>query len=107
MQDVAENRLTTDPPGSPGEPATKPVPQDLRAALAVLRQRNNTTNFVYLLEDWAVIVGSAAVAGAVSGWGHWVAYLVAVVLIGSRQRALANLTHEASHRKLFASRRLI
>lgn len=29
-----------------------------------------------------------------------------MVLIGSRQRALANLTHEASHRKLFSSRRL-
>lgn len=91
---------------SDGELAVKQVPPDLRSALSDLRQRDNTTNFIYLLQDGAVIAGSVVLAGAVTGWEHWVAYLVAVVLIGSRQRALANLTHEASHRKLFASRHL-
>jgi len=88
------------------ELAGEQVPPDLRKALSALRQRTNTTNFVYLCEDWFVIVGSVSLAAAMTGWGHWAAYLVAVVLIGSRQRALANLTHEASHRKLFASRHL-
>lgn len=89
------------------ELAGEQVPPDLRKALLALRQRTNTTNFVYLFEDWFVIVGSVSLAAAVTGLGAaGGGDLVAVVLIGSRQRALASLTHEASHRKLFASRHL-
>jgi fatty acid desaturase len=36
----------------------------------------------------------------------WILYLISLVLIGSRMRALNNLVHEASHNLLFVSRRV-
>jgi len=38
--------------------------------------------------------------------GTWLTYLLTVILIGSRMRALNNLVHEASHNALFRSRKL-
>jgi len=52
------------------ELAGEQVPPDLREALSALRQRTNMTNFVYLFEDWFVIVGSVSLAAAVTGWGQ-------------------------------------
>jgi fatty acid desaturase len=57
-----------------------------RAALAIARQ-------------WAVI-GTVAVATV--WWGRWYAYPPAVVIIATRQHALAVLMHDGAHRLLFA-----
>jgi fatty acid desaturase len=82
------------------------IPRPLRLELARLRRRDNWRNVLYLGFDWAVIAGSIAAAHAVVGpVARPTAYLIAVVVIGSRQRALMNLVHQASHRKLFANRR--
>ncbi|MET9546453.1 MULTISPECIES: fatty acid desaturase family protein [unclassified Streptomyces] len=62
----------------------------LRAALAVARQ-------------WAVM--AAAGAGAV-WWGQWYGYVIAIVVIATRQHALAVLMHDGAHRSLFANRRV-
>ncbi|MEV0174401.1 fatty acid desaturase family protein [Streptomyces sp. NPDC050803] len=62
----------------------------LRAALAIARQ-------------WAVM--AAAGAGAV-WWGHWYGYVLAIVVIATRQHALAVLMHDGAHRSLFSRRRL-
>jgi fatty acid desaturase len=61
-----------------------------RAALAIARQ-------------WAVI--GAAGAAAVY-WGRWYLYPVAIVVIATRQHALAVLMHDGAHRLLFADRRV-
>jgi len=61
-----------------------------RAALAIARQ-------------WAVIL--AAAAGAVYG-DRWYGYLLAIVVIATRQHALAVLMHDGAHRLLFADRRV-
>jgi fatty acid desaturase len=52
---------------------------------------------------WSVIAGAMVVAHTID---RWYAYAVAVVVIGSRQNALATLAHEAWHSLLFPSRRL-
>jgi fatty acid desaturase len=81
------------------------LPPDARATLVALSRRDNWRNFVYLAEDWACVVAAATVTTAAHGkWLHAIIYVIALLLIGSRQRALANLFHEASHLKLFRSR---
>ncbi len=62
----------------------------LRAAFAIARQ-------------WAVLI--AAGTGAV-WWGHWYGYVLAIVVIATRQHALAVLMHDGAHRSLFTSRRV-
>lgn len=61
-----------------------------RAALAIARQ-------------WAVIL---AAAGAACYLDRWYAYLVAIVVIATRQHALAVLMHDGAHRLLFSDRRV-
>ncbi|WP_405884026.1 fatty acid desaturase family protein [Streptomyces sp. NBC_01136] len=61
-----------------------------RATLAIARQ-------------WAVI--GAAAAGAI-WWGQWYGYVLAIVVIATRQHALAVLMHDGAHRLLFADRRI-
>jgi fatty acid desaturase len=54
-----------------------------------------------VLAPWALIFAAAAAAHAGGGWyGH----LLAIIVIGSRQAALANLAHDAWHRLCFRSR---
>jgi fatty acid desaturase len=52
---------------------------------------------------WGVIIASMAMARAID---RWYAYALAVIVIGSRQNALATLAHEGWHSLLFRSRRL-
>ncbi|MBT0773331.1 fatty acid desaturase family protein [Kineosporia sp. J2-2] len=53
--------------------------------------------------QWAVIL---AAAGTAVWWGHWYGYLIALVVIATRQHALAVLMHDGAHRSLFAHRAL-
>ena len=79
------------------------VGSDKRIALARMRRPDNWRNWFYLLGDWGIIVGASWLS---IDRGTVAAYLLAVILIGSRQRALMNLVHEASHHKLFRNRRI-
>jgi fatty acid desaturase len=78
-------------------------PTDVRAAVRTASQRDNWRNALFLAVDWLLM----ALAAAIHVWyGGVLLYVVIVILIGSRMRALANLLHEAAHHKLFASRRV-
>lgn len=82
------------------------IPRPLRLELARLRQRDNWRNVLYIGSDWLVVAAAVAASLLLAGGPLGIAvYIAAVLLIGSRQRALMILVHQASHRKLFASRR--
>lgn len=75
----------------PPRPSGRAGSTDLRSALALLR-------------DWCAIVAVAAVSIRLD---HWLAWLVAVWIIGAFQFAIGEaLQHEAVHRKLFTRRAL-
>ncbi|MEU7629564.1 fatty acid desaturase family protein [Nocardia sp. NPDC049220] len=78
-------------------------PSRVKSAVRETSRLDNFHNVPYLLLDWVVSLASCAVSVVVD---HPFIYLLAVVVIGSRMRALGNLLHEASHRKLFRSRSL-
>lgn len=83
------------------------VPKEIRRQLVRLRRTDNWRNFAFLAYDWTLIAGAAVGAEAAKdGPLRWCVYLIAIVVIGSRQRGLMNLVHEASHRKLFRNRAL-
>ncbi len=67
---------------------------------------------LYGLDNWHgplalasdyIVIGLAILACVQFGW---IAYPFAVIIIGSRQRALATITHEASHRTLMTNTKL-
>lgn len=74
-------------------------------ALRDLETLDNWRNVLFIAEDWLVIafaITSACVLRhtAVAA----LAYVVSVILVGSRMRALMNLVHQASHGQLFRSK---
>jgi fatty acid desaturase len=79
-----------------------PPPIVLSAVRQAVR-RSNRQGAMYLAGDWALIAASISVHLLVGGV---VVYLIAVVVIGVRMRALGNLMHEAAHAKLFTSARV-
>ena len=74
-----------------------------RESLQILSVPSNRKTLWDLVLAWGVIV--LAISGA-----HLLdrafAYVVAIIIIGSRQNALATLAHEGWHSLLFSSRRL-
>lgn len=68
---------------------------------SLLRVRPLLT-WLYILADWAWIVLSIALS---LGFPGWASYLLAFVIIGSRQHAIAVHLHDATHYLLFRSRR--
>ncbi len=78
-------------------------PSPLVGAARRLARSDNHTNFLFIGVDWSIMVVAAALSQLAGGP---LLYLLAVVAIGSRLRALANLMHEASHYKLFRNRTL-
>lgn len=86
-------------------PTDKPIPLDLdfsrlspqiRRELRELCKTDNYHAVLGLLFDYAVIAVAIYLCVGVSWWF----YPVALVLIGSTQRALVNILHEASHKVL-------
>lgn len=67
-------------------------------------ERSNLQGALAVTRDWAFVLGAAALAE----WAdHWAATALAVVWIAWVQLAIGEaLLHEASHRNLFATRRL-
>lgn len=80
---------------------TRKPPAAVTRALREVSGADNWRNTLFLAADWAVI---AAAAAAHLILGGPILYTLAVIAIGTRMRALANLTHEGAHRKLFANR---
>ena len=77
----------------------KDIPAEILQQLAALETKDNWHNIYYVGLDWAVI--ALAIAVTVLSHMHPIVYILAVIVIGSRQRGLMNLLHEASHKKLF------
>lgn len=63
--------------------------------ISSLSKLDNWHCFLALLEDYVIIFLMAATCSV-----SWYLYPLAVLIIGSRQRALATLLHEASHKTL-------
>ncbi|MBD3664692.1 fatty acid desaturase family protein [Sulfitobacter sp. TSTF-M16] len=68
-----------------------------------LAARSDLMGVWLLVHCWGVIFGSVAVFAL---WPNILTFLLAVVLIGSRQLGLAILMHEAAHNALFKTRAL-
>ncbi len=68
-----------------------------------LAQRSDLWGALLLAHCWAVIFGAAAVFHL---WPSLLTFVLAVMLIGSRQLGLAILMHEAAHNALFKTRAL-
>jgi fatty acid desaturase len=81
------------------------IPQELRQEIRLLHsERDNWHGLLALSVDWSVIVAAAWLTVGLSY--HPLAYMISIIVVGSRQRALRSLMHEASHYKLFRDRRL-
>lgn len=78
-------------------------PADVKSLIRPMSKRDNWINCLYLAGDWLVICAAITCYLAVPGP---LCYVLTVIVVGSRMRALGNLLHEAAHFKLFASRRL-
>lgn len=87
---------------SPREPA-KLFPRRLLQPdeLRRLSRVNNWRGAAAVLTQWGWIAAAAALALYT---GHWLAWLAAIVIIGTRQHALAILGHDAAHHRLFTHR---
>ena len=75
------------------------TPAEIRA----LRQQSLLQSAWSVLVDWGLIAGALAL---VAWLPHPVTVVLSLFVIGARQLGLAVLMHEASHRTLFANRRL-
>ena len=80
----------------------KDIPSTIRAELTSLEKKDNWHNILSITGDWLVI--SLSIAALVITKINPLVYILACIVIGSRQRALMNLLHEASHNKLFKNR---
>ena len=80
-----------------------PFPEQAKALSAVDGRRT----LAILAVQWGIIIGVIALAmHAGHGPLHWLAAAFAIVVVASRQQALAVLMHEAAHYRLFLSRPL-
>ncbi|MDD9731572.1 fatty acid desaturase family protein [Mameliella sp. AT18] len=68
-----------------------------------LSARSDLWGAVLLLHCWALILGAL---GVFLWWPNALTFVLAVMVIGSRQLGLAILMHEAAHNALFKSRKL-
>lgn len=68
-----------------------------------LAERSDLWGYLLVGHCWAIIAGALAVFAL---WPNVLTFLLAVILIGSRQLGLAILMHEAAHMALFKSRKL-
>jgi fatty acid desaturase len=83
---------------------------EVRQAVTACLRPDNWHGPVEIVEHWAVVVLVATVSLWCWGRAPWpvavAAYLLAVVVIGGRQRALAGILHQAVHRVLVGDTRV-
>jgi fatty acid desaturase len=81
--------------------------RDLQKEVNSLAGLDNWHGPLALATDWAIMIAVAVVCQLLFGWVAWAFYfLVALPLIGTRQRALATLLHESAHGTLAKNKRL-
>ena len=68
-----------------------------------LRGKSDLMGALLVLHAWGLIAGSMALF---AWWPNTLTFVLAVMMIGTRQPGLAILMHDASHGLLFANRRL-
>ncbi len=73
----------------------------LQAEVLPLTRINTPLAVGLLVMQWVII---AAVAGGAIWSGHWLAYVIAVPIIASRQNALSVLVHDAIHYRFLNNR---
>jgi fatty acid desaturase len=100
---LVDNRLPSEqigevPPNFAKKKVHHKFSREVNSQIAELKQLDNWHGLLALLEDCGVI--SVAIGLSLNFPGF---YPVALVLIGSRMRALATLLHESSHRVLAAN----
>jgi len=78
-------------------------PAEVKSLIRPLSQRDDWLNWLFLAGDWSLIGGAMALYLLVPGP---LVYILVLIVIGSRMRALGNLLHEAAHLKLFRDRKL-
>lgn len=81
-------------------------PNDIRNILTQseirqLTRRSDAWGFWAVGSTWGLIFGTFA---ALAAWPHPLTFVLAVIVLGGRQLALAILMHEAAHRTLFEHR---
>lgn len=74
-----------------------------RDEIQMLREASNAVGSVAVARTWALIFAAFLLAGY---GGHWLFALLTVVILGTRQLALAIIMHEGAHQSLAKSRRL-
>lgn len=72
------------------------------STLKDLQVQSALTSLTAFALDW-LLIGFAVILFSTKEW-HWT--ILALVIVGSRQRALSNLVHDASHGNLFRTRRV-
>ncbi|MDJ0632239.1 MAG: fatty acid desaturase family protein [Xenococcaceae cyanobacterium MO_188.B29] len=77
---------------------------DRKKIIAEVRKLSKVSTFhslLAILNHWIIVIAAASVAI----WsGHWAVYLLAMIIIATRQHALAILVHDACHYRLFPNR---
>lgn len=81
---------------------TSHKPPFTREQIRQLTQRSNWRGAWAVFSTWALIAASFALLAT---WTNPLTFIVALVLLGGRQLALAILQHEAAHGTLFKNRR--
>jgi fatty acid desaturase len=72
-----------------------------REEIRALTRSSDLAGAAAVLGSWAMIVGTFV---ALARWPHPATFLVAVVILGGRQLALAVMMHDAAHGSLFRTR---
>ena len=66
--------------------------------IVALKEKKDWKNVVSIVSNWSQIVIAIALFYI---FPHWATFLMALIVIGSRQFALAVLVHEGAHNLLF------
>ncbi len=101
-QTVKSDRTQGGPPAAI-EIQGGPPPPAIKVHIRPMSQRHDWLNWVFLLGDWGYIACAITIHLFFSGP---LVYILMLIVIGSRMRALANLTHEAAHFKLYRNRKV-
>lgn len=71
--------------------------------IVVLKEKKDWKNVVSIVSNWSQIVIAIALFYI---FPHWAIFLMALIVIGSRQFALAVLVHEGAHNLLFSNQKI-
>lgn len=84
-------------------PAAKLFSSQLINNIQLLNERSSISAIIAISMDYALI---SLVIALYLVYPHWYTYVISIIVIGSRFRALENLLHEASHFHLFRNKRV-